>query len=194
MTHLSPFEQWWLDAWPHRLHLRRYVPAFLRACPEPFRGQVLEVGAGSGWTSRRILEAFPQVELTATDIDERVAGRLARLQGYYGHRLQVQQADVLKLPFDRASFDIVVAFHTMHHVENIESALQQLMRVLRPGGLLGIADKNKRYMRGPLQRLWPAGNTFSKEDMVAMIAKEATVVSATGDVYFQVWAQKSYPF
>lgn len=177
MSQLSKLEQWWLDAWPHRLYLRRYVPAFLRACPEPFRGQVLEVGAGSGWTSRSILETFPQVELTATDIDTRVEQRLAHLQDQYGHRLKVQSADVLSLPFDRASFDIVVAFHVMHHVDDIATAIQQFMRVLRPGGLLGIAD-----------------HRLDKAAVVAMIANEATVLINSGEARFQVWAQKAYPF
>lgn len=194
MAQLSKFEQWWLDAWPHRLHLRRYVPKFLHACPEPFRGQVLEVGVGSGWTSRSILETFPQVELTATDIDEKVERHLARLKGRYGHRLHVQQADVRNLPFDRASFDMVIAFYVMHHIDDVAQALQQFMRVLRPGGLLGIADENQRYVVGPLKHLWPANNRLPKEEIMNMVAAEATIVSSAGDVHFHVWAQKAYPF
>jgi hypothetical protein len=58
-----------MNSWPHRWRLKATVPRFLRNCLEPFRGEVLEIGAGSGWTSRQILETFPQVELTATDID-----------------------------------------------------------------------------------------------------------------------------
>jgi ubiquinone/menaquinone biosynthesis C-methylase UbiE len=178
MAQLSAFERWWLDAWPHRLHIRHYVPKFLHACPEPFRGQVLEVGAGSGWTSRTILETFPQVELTATDVDPRVSSRFSHLQRHYGRRLQVQQADVQHLPFDRASFDMVVAFHMMHHVEDAAGAVRQFMRVLRPGGLLGIADTNE----------------LPREELVAALSGEAKVVVNEGDGYYYVWAQKAYPF
>ena len=69
MTQLSSFESWWYGSWPHRLYLSRFVPRFLHACPEPFRGEVLEVGSGGGWSSRQILNTFPQVELTASDVN-----------------------------------------------------------------------------------------------------------------------------
>lgn len=177
MAQLSAFEQWWLDTWPHRWRINRYVPAFLRACPEPFRGQVLEVGAGSGWTSRAILEAFPQVELTATDIDPAATLKFERLQGQYGGRLKVQEADGLNLPFDRASFDVVVAFYMMHHIDDVARAVQQFMRVLRPGGWLGIAD-----------------NRMSKKDIVDRVAAEASIKVTGGKGNFYVWAQKAHPF
>ena len=193
MAQPSAFEQWWLNAWPHRLHVRRAMPAFLHACPEPFRGQVLEVGAGRGWTSRSILETFPQVELTATDIDPTATERFGRLQGQYGRRLQVRQADIENLPFDRASFDVVVAFYAIHHVENVERAIEQLMRVLRPGGWLGIADENQRYVVGPLKYLWRS-NRIARQEICELVGREAEIKAQAGDAHYYVWAQKAYPF
>lgn len=193
MAQLSKFEKWWLDAWPHRFHIRRYVPKFLHACPEPFRGQVLEIGSGSGWTASSIMESYPQVELTATDIDQDLARRFERLQSRYGQRLKVRAADALDLPFDRATFDMVVAFHVLHHIADVPRAVQQCVRVLRPGGWLGIADENQRYVVGPLRRLWPADSRIDKEDVQQLIAREANVMTSAGDVHYYIWAQKSYP-
>src|SRR5687768_7074769 len=101
MPAMSHLERWWLDSWLHRAQIRRYVPRLLKLCPDPFRGQVLEVGSGSGWTSRRILDTFPQVELTAVDLDPNAEKKFAALQGMYGQRLTFRQADMLNLPFDR---------------------------------------------------------------------------------------------
>ena len=151
MHEISRFERWWLDAWPHRLRVRRKVPYFLKLSPDPFRGEVLEVGAGSGWTSRRILETFPQVELTATDLDPRTQEAYERLRKRYGRRLRVEAADLLDLPFARESFDIVVAIGVLHHIADVEKGIQQLLRVLRPGGLLGISDVNQHHVAGPLR-------------------------------------------
>ncbi len=177
MAHLSAAARWWLNAWPHRLYIRRSVPSFLQACPQPFRGQVLEVGAGTGLTSRTILETYPQVELTATDLDERALNTFGRLQDQYGRRLRVQSADVEELPFDRASFDVVVAFFMMRYVDDPQRAIQQCIRVLRPGGLLGIMD-----------------TAHPATDIAELIGDEAKILERKGTRRYFVWAQKAYPY
>jgi ubiquinone/menaquinone biosynthesis C-methylase UbiE len=103
--------------------------------------------------------------------------RFERLKGQYGGRLKVQEADVLNLPFDRASFDIVVAFYMMHHIDDVARAVEQFMRVLRPGGLLGIVDHAQRY-----------------KDIIDCVGAEANIQASEGGVNFYVWAQKAHPF
>ncbi len=194
MAELTKFEQWWLNAWPHRWHIRRHVPRFLKACPEPFRGQVLEVGAGAGWTSQRILETFPQVELTATDIDVHVNEQFRQLQTVYGQRLKFRQADVLQLPFDRNSFDVVLAVYVMHHLDDATLGLQQLLRVLRPGGLLGILDGHQKYSEGLaswLPRRSQAINRTMLEEILR--AEDCQLRVGEGERRYMIWAQKAYP-
>ena len=50
------------------------------------------------------------------------------------------EADALVLPFADALFDIVVSAFVLRNLEGIEQGLQEMRRVLRPGGLLGILD------------------------------------------------------
>jgi len=182
MAGITRFERWWLNAWPHRLHVRRFVPRFLKASPDPFRGEVLEVGAGSGWTSQRILETFPQVELTATDVDQTGQPMVEKLRETYGQRLNWQQADLLKLPFDRAAFDFVLAIHVLHHIGDLNSAIGQLLRVLRPGGLIGISDKSSAF------------NARPNRQMIEGLLKEegCDVLKVSGDMNYYVWARKPY--
>ncbi len=175
------------------MHIKQYLPKFLRACPDPFRGEVLEVGAGRGWTSQQILETFPQVELTATDITIADDAHWRRIQSKYGERLKIQQADVLHLPFDRASFDIVIAVHVLHHVDDIRLATRQLLRVLRPGGLLGIGEMNRQDISGLLSWLWH-GNVIPRETLEQLLRDEdcEILVSHSGTPY-TIWARKPYP-
>jgi len=173
---VSRWQRWWLDAWPHRLHIRRFVPRFLRACPDPFRGEVLEVGSGSGWTSRRILETFPQVELTATDVDPGMSYAFERLQGKYGQRLKWRQADLLKLPFDRSSFDIVIGIHVLDSVDDVNGAVRQLLRVLRPGGIVGLSGEGATWLI--LEK------TLNDEG--------CEIVCSRGGVHYYLWARKPY--
>lgn len=182
MSELTDWQRWWLNAWPHRLAIRWQVPQFLRACPDPFRGQVLEIGAGSGWTSRRILETYPQVELTAIDIDTRATARFRRLQRRYGQRLKVVEADARQLPFDRASFDIVVVINVLRHVEDIPQVLRQFLRVLRPGGLIGVASEGGitgSSSRTQLERLLHEAN--------------CEVTYAEGNARYILWGRKPHP-
>ena len=194
MSKLTYFEKWWLDAWPHRWHIRSFVPRFLRACPDPFRGEVLEIGSGAGWSSRRILETFPQVALTATDVDGATASNFEKLGKVYGQRLKFRQADVRELPFDRESYDIVVAIHAMHHVDDLPQAIRQLLRVLRPGGLIGFTDDNPTYMRGPVKWLFPASSFPSREVMEEILRDEGCeLITTQGKLHYYLWARKPFP-
>jgi len=194
MAKLSKFEQWWLNAWPHRWHVRHFVPKLLKACPEPFRGEVLEVGAGSGWSSRRILDTFPQVELTASDVDPRSKSSFERLRGKYGQRLIFRQADLMQLPFDRESFDIVLAIHVLHYAYDLRGAIRQFIRVLRPGGLLGLGDMNPKYQQGPMKKLFVASSMPTREIMEELLQAEGCEILAKhGELHYYIWARKPYP-
>lgn len=193
MSEISWLERKWLNSWPHRLHIKRSVPAFLRACPEPFRGEVLEVGTGSGWTSRRIMDTFPQVELTATDVDESVMENLKEIDDLYGQRLKVQVADVSKLPFDRASFDIVIAVHLLRRLDDVPRAIRELVRVLRPGGLIGIADSVGSRLSwtrriGPWEK-----DGLTKEMLATLLTEETELLVQHGQRNYYLWARKPYP-
>jgi SAM-dependent methyltransferase len=51
-----------------------------------------------------------------------------------------EQGDAAKLPFDAGSFDVVVTTQVYEYVPDIPAALAEVMRVLRPGGLVAILD------------------------------------------------------
>lgn len=185
MSQLSGLERWWLGTLPHRFKIRRFVPKFLRASPDPFRGEVLEVGSGAGWTSRCILETFPQVELTASDVDDRSKKEFKQLRGIYGQRLRFKQADLLKLPFDRSSFDIVIVINVLQHVDDLQEAVRQLLRVLRPGGLIGVGHTGGRLF---------SSSSLSRGKIKKVLESEGCeVVSVKGDAQYYIWVRKPYP-
>ncbi len=191
----SAREEWWLGSTWHRFFVRQRVSRFLELCPEPFRGEVLEVGAGKGWTSRRILEIYPQVELTATDINEKSVEAFRDMRKQYGRRLYVKKADVRKLPFDRSSFDIVIADHVLHYVQDYNQALQQLLRVLRPGGLLGIIGSERLGGASMSRWLWPSAGKLPRAELLSDLTQESCTILADkkrGPEYY-LWVRKSYP-
>jgi ubiquinone/menaquinone biosynthesis C-methylase UbiE len=100
------------------------------------RGDVLEIGCGSGAMAAEVLRRFPNVRLTATDYDESMVGAARRRLSEFGARVEVRQADATALPFSDASFDAVLSFIMLHHVLQWEQALAETVRVLRAGGKL----------------------------------------------------------
>lgn len=89
--------------------------------------RVLEVGCGSGEMAERI-NALPGVSLVATDHSDALV-ELAAVRG-----IDAREADICYLPFDDDSFDVVYAGWMLHEVRDIERALAEVRRVLRPGG------------------------------------------------------------
>jgi SAM-dependent methyltransferase len=103
-------------------------------------GDVLEIGCGSGAMAAGALQRYPDVRLTATDVDDAMVDATRRRLAGFGARATVRTADATALPFPDASFDAVVTFLMLHHVIDWEGALAEIARVLRPNGLLAGYD------------------------------------------------------
>lgn len=95
---------------------------------------VLDVGCGSGASSWLLADAGFQV--TGAD----VAPSGFRVPAHA--RVDFAAASVLALPFATASFDIVASYQMLEHVRQPDAALREMVRVLRPGGLLVVAGPN----------------------------------------------------
>ena len=116
-------------------HVHRYV--FAR---EMVGGlNVLDAACGEGYGSALLAETAAAV--TGVDLSaEAIAHAEAR---YRAPNLQFRQADCLSLPFADDSFDCIVSFETLEHLEDHEKLLAGFRRVLRPGGFLLISTPDK---------------------------------------------------
>lgn len=98
--------------------------------------RVLEVGCGPGHLSIRIARQFG-LNVTGLDLDPDVV-EVARANADHAtddHRLPTfVVGDVASLPFPDASFDLVVSTLSMHHWADPKAGLDEIGRVLRPGG------------------------------------------------------------
>lgn len=105
--------------------------------------EVLEVGPGPGMVTDILRHQTPR--LTAVEVDRQLAEALAaRLAG---SNVQVVRADGAALPFEDGHFSAATCFTMLHHVPSAERQdrlLDELRRVLRPGGLLVGVDSLDR--------------------------------------------------
>lgn len=93
--------------------------------------QVLDVGCGGGFLSNRLAKEGYRV--TGVDLSEtslEVARRYDSTQS-----VRYLSADAYSLPFKAGSFDVVSAMDFLEHVDRPERAIQEISRVLKPGGL-----------------------------------------------------------
>ena len=99
----------------------------------PGRLRVLDIGAAQGRSlialNRRGHDAFG-VEPWGAAID--VARELAAREGAV---IDLRKGTAESLPFETASFDLVLAFCVMEHVTDLERSLSEIARVVKPGGL-----------------------------------------------------------
>lgn len=100
---------------------------------------VLEVGGGEGRLAARMRDELGAT-VTFLDQSERMV-EIAR-----GRGLDAHLGDVQDLPFADASFDTVVAAWMLYHVQDIDRALAEIARVLRPGGSLVAVTNSLRHL------------------------------------------------
>jgi len=121
-----------------------------------FRPQkVLDAGCGDGLFTRLI--AAPEV--MGIDNAPAMVAR-ARERG-----VDAREADILDLPFDDGSFDVVVCNWTLYHLGDIERGVDELARVLRSGGrFVGIYNR-ARHMEelwSRVRREWESHRDFDQ--------------------------------
>ncbi|MBN2027710.1 MAG: class I SAM-dependent methyltransferase [Actinobacteria bacterium] len=107
--------------------------------------RVLDLGCGTCTLTLMILEAYPGLDMTGLDADERVLSIAAKKAAKRGIELQLDLGMSYDMPYEDASFDRVVSSYLFHHLtpENKRMTLAEVMRVLKPGGELHVADWGK---------------------------------------------------
>merc|ERR1712087_534956 len=101
---------------------------------------VLDVGCGIGGTSRYLAKKFPQASVTGITISPEQQGRASSLAAERGiANAKFELVDALKMKFADNSFDFVWACESGEHMPDKEKYVQEMVRVLKPGGRIVIA-------------------------------------------------------
>lgn len=110
---------------------------------------LLDVGCGRGAFLERASSRFPAWDLFGTDIDaEGVSTTEVRVPG-----ATIRRGDAGDIPFPPESFDVIAAWDVLEHVSDLDVALSEIRRCLKPAGLLTIVVPVYDGVTGPLVRL-----------------------------------------
>ena len=106
---------------------------------------MLEAGCGPAILWRRNRDRIdPSWALTLTDVSP---GMLDVARGALGDVATYLVADLQELPFDEASFDVVLANHMLYHVPDRPRAFAEVRRVLTPGGSFHATTNGRGFLR-----------------------------------------------
>jgi len=151
--------------------------------------KVLEIGVGAGIDTAEFLRNGAEiVGVDFSPLATRSAKLLLKEANLEGHILLT---DARYLPFRDSQFDVVYSFGVIHHIPNISEVLQQVRRVLRPGGLFTGMVYNRDSLLYSYSILYLRG---VKEGLIAQGMSEIEIASKfserfTGNMYTKAYTK-----
>ncbi|MEX0607023.1 MAG: methyltransferase domain-containing protein [Halofilum sp. (in: g-proteobacteria)] len=125
----------------------RYIEASIRATlvHADVQGyeRVLDVGCGTGVLLAELGRQQPQARLTGVDL---VGEMLAVAQERLPEETELMTAPAEALPFEDATFEVVISSSVLHYIRQPQRALDETARVLVPGGRLVLTDWCRDYV------------------------------------------------
>ena len=100
---------------------------------------MLDIGCGGGATLKRLLKRSKNAQVYGIDISEESVAKAKKVNAkVLDKQVFVCQGSVEKLPYDDGKFDLVTAVETVYFWPNLQGCLQEVRRVLKPGGRFAI--------------------------------------------------------
>lgn len=110
----------------------------------PLPGHVLEIGTGRGRFLGALARHADRITTLDADASPQRAAKLHVRRTKAGRPIRFVVHDAEALPWADASFGCVVTMNTFHHLERPLRVLEEMMRVLAPGGRLVLCDFSPR--------------------------------------------------
>jgi demethylmenaquinone methyltransferase/2-methoxy-6-polyprenyl-1,4-benzoquinol methylase len=130
----------------------RWRRAVAKALPSSSDLSLLDVATGTADLLITLCEQTPAItDAIGVDIADNMlsCGEKKLEASGFAERARVQKADARRLPFCESRFDVVTIAFGIRNVVNIDEALDEMRRVLKPGGLLVILEFSL-----PTNKLW----------------------------------------
>ncbi|WP_409523358.1 class I SAM-dependent methyltransferase [Nitrincola sp. MINF-07-Sa-05] len=177
---VPPDEQPQIELTPQDEPDRYFIgPYFLLAQLTELEGKsVLEVGSGRGGGASYLARYHQPLHVIGVDYSGAAVDLCRRLHAQVG-QLSFQQGDAENLPFDDASFDILLNVESSHCYGNMARFVSEAARVLRPGGKFGWVDLRGPDMMTTTEQAFthPALKLLHEQDITAQVVKALDAAS-----------------
>jgi ubiquinone/menaquinone biosynthesis C-methylase UbiE len=138
--------------------------------------RVLDVGCGKGRFARVLAERYPGAYLVAFDLAEAMLRSVPK-------GIHSCAGSMTALPFRAGSFDFAYATESLEHAVDIDAAVAEICRVVKPGGRIVIIDKNAQQwgrLKTPEWEKW-----FARKQLERLLRKHCRRVSSRPISYWE---------
>jgi malonyl-CoA O-methyltransferase len=135
-----------------------------------------DIGSGKGRFARIVKDRNPQATVIALDIAETMLARVPA-------DIEKVAASMTQLPLATASADGAYAIESLEHAVDIEGAVAELARVVKPGGKIVIIDKNVRQwgkLETPSWERW-----FERSELERLLKRHCSSVTSRPISYWE---------
>ena len=164
------------ENFPSTIDRRIWHVKLIREHLGPLAGRrVLDVGCGKGRFARVLLEEQPEAEIWGLDISE-------EMLRYVPQGIRTRAGSMTGLPFEDGFFDGAYATESLEHAVEIEKAVAEICRVVKPGGRIAIIDKNAEHwgrLSTPEWERW-----FTPRELERLLRRHCRQVSSR---YISYW-------
>jgi len=164
------------EHFPSTIDPRIYHVKLIRDHLGDLRGKrVLDVGCGKGRFARVFHQQEPAAELWGLDISE-------EMLRFVPEGIRTRAGSMTELPFGDGWFDGAYATESLEHAVEIDKAVAEICRVVKPGGRIAIIDKNAEQwgkLETPEWEKW-----FTRKELERLLRKHCREVSSR---YISYW-------
>jgi ubiquinone/menaquinone biosynthesis C-methylase UbiE len=138
--------------WPQMRLLRRYVLQRIKNLIS--KGEAIDIGCGPGHLIFDLAGQLPNLRLTGIDMSAEVLEQAESYAAQYGYgdRVRFKEGSAQAAPFPDESFDLAISTLSLHHWREPVAVLNEVARIVRPGGAFLIFDL-RRDMAPPFYLL-----------------------------------------
>lgn len=175
----SSFDQAAADEehFPSTIDARIYHVKLIREHLGALRGKrVLDVGCGKGRFARVFREQEPGAEIWGLDISE-------EMLRFVPEGIHTRAGSMTELPFEDGFFDAAYATESLEHAVEIELAVSEICRVVKPGGRIAIIDKNAEQwgkLNTPDWEKW-----FTRKELERLLGRHCREVTSRFISYWE---------
>jgi len=138
--------------------------------------RVVDVGCGKGRFARILQQRHPQAEIWGLDLSE-------QMLKFVPAGIHTRAGSMTELPFANAWFDAAYATESLEHAVEIDVAVGEMCRVVKPGGRIVIIDKNAEQfgkLKTPDWEKW-----FRREELEKLLRRDCREVSSRFISYWE---------
>ena len=165
------------EHFPSTIDPRIFHVQLIRRHLGDLRGRrVLDVGCGKGRFARVFQQQEPEAEIWGLDISE-------EMLRFVPPGIHTRAGSMTELPFEDAYFDAAYATESLEHAVEIDRAIAEICRVVRPGGRIAIIDKNAEQwgrLETPEWEKW-----FTRKDLERLLGQHCRSVTSQFISYWE---------